>query len=237
MNEYVNIFKALGDENRLKLLKLISERNICAKGLACRLEITEAAVSQHLKILKEAGLIVGIKKGYHSLYKINSEKINDVISFINNISKIQQVVSFKCTDICSNKRCYNKKVLQEGLKMKVGFPVNKNLGLESVPFGHFGSAPQFVICDLEKGEVKSIDNGDLGHEHGACNPMKALQGAEVDCVIVGGIGMGAINGLNNLGIEVYKAVEGTIEDNLNALKDDKLEKFSAKFACNHHDCH
>lgn len=237
MNKYVSIFKALGDENRLKLLKLISKENICAKGLACRLKITEAAVSQHLKILKEAELIIRIKKGYHSIYKINHEKFNDVSNFINELSKDEIIVSFNCENICNNKRCYNKNKLKAGLKMKVGFPVNKNLGLESVPYGHFGSAPEFVICDLEKGEVKSINNGDLGHEHGACNPMKALQGAEVDCIVVNGIGMGAINGLNNLGIEVYKAVEGTIEDNLNALKEKKLEKFEAKFACNHNGCH
>ena len=75
--------------------------------------------------------------------------------------------------------------------MKVCVPVSENKGMESVPFGHFGSAPEFVICDLESNEVKSINNGDLGHEHGKCQPLKALEGNKVDAIIVGGIGAGA----------------------------------------------
>ena len=58
--------------------------------------------------------------------------------------------------------------------MKVCFPVKSNEGLSSVPYNHFGSAPEFVICDLESNDVKSIGNGDLGHEHGKCQPIKAL---------------------------------------------------------------
>ena len=67
--------------------------------------------------------------------------------------------------------------------MKVCIPVSENKGMESVPFGHFGSAPEFVICDLESNEVKSINNGDLGHEHGKCQPLKALEGNKVDAII------------------------------------------------------
>ena len=40
--------------------------------------------------------------------------------------------------------------------MKVCFPVKSNEGLNSVPYNHFGSAPEFVICDLESNDVKSI---------------------------------------------------------------------------------
>ena len=55
--------------------------------------------------------------------------------------------------------------------MKVCIPVVENKGMESLPYGHFGSAPEFVVCDLEKGTVESINNGDLGHEHGKCQPL------------------------------------------------------------------
>ena len=43
--------------------------------------------------------------------------------------------------------------------MKICFPVKNNLGMEIVPYGHFGTAPMFVVCDLEKGEVRTISNG------------------------------------------------------------------------------
>ena len=48
--------------------------------------------------------------------------------------------------------------------MKVCFPVKSNEGLGSIPYNHFGTAPEFVICDLDSNDVKSIGNGDLGHK-------------------------------------------------------------------------
>lgn len=120
--------------------------------------------------------------------------------------------------------------------MKICVPVEVNNGLESKPFGHFGSAPMFVVCDLNSGEVSKIENGDLGHEHGKCQPLKALSGTEVDAVIVGGIGQGAIIKLNQMGIKVYKAQANTIGDNINLLKENKLQEFSMNHTCSHDGC-
>ena len=120
--------------------------------------------------------------------------------------------------------------------MKVCFPVKSNEGLGSIPYNHFGTAPEFVICDLDSNDVKSIGNGDLGHKHGNCQPMKALSGQIVDAVVVGGIGQGAIAILNLMGIKVYKAIDGTIEDNLNSLKNNELKEFDMKHTCNHDGC-
>ena len=120
--------------------------------------------------------------------------------------------------------------------MRICFPVKNNEGVKSVPYGHFGTAPTFVICDLEKDEVTTVGNGDLGHEHGKCQPIKALSGEVVDAVVIGGIGAGAIGKLNSMGIKVYKAIEGDIEANLEALKKGELKEFSSTHTCNHHGC-
>lgn len=120
--------------------------------------------------------------------------------------------------------------------MKVCFPVKSNEGMSSMPYNHFGSAPEFVICDLESNEVKAIGNGDLGHEHGKCQPIKALSGEIVDAVVVGGIGKGAIIKLNSMGIKVYQAIEGTIEDNIKSLKNGELKEFDSNHTCNHDGC-
>lgn len=120
--------------------------------------------------------------------------------------------------------------------MKICIPVEKNEGLNSRPFNHFGSAPMFLVCNLEDGKLNEIANGDLGHEHGKCQPLKALSGTEVDCVIVGGIGQGAISKLNTMGIKVYKAQGSTVEENINLLKDNRLEEFAANHTCSHDDC-
>lgn len=120
--------------------------------------------------------------------------------------------------------------------MKICFPVKSNEGVNSIPYNHFGSAPVFVICDLEDNNIKEIKNGDLNHEHGKCQPIKALSGETVDAIIVGGIGQGAIAKLNSMGIKVYKAEEGTIKDNIDLLTQGKLNELDLNHTCTHHNC-
>jgi len=72
--------------------------------------------------------------------------------------------------------------------MRVCFPVQDNQGIESTVYNHFGSAPAFIVVNTATKEVSTINNGDLHHTHGACNPMKALSGENVNAIVVGGIG-------------------------------------------------
>jgi predicted Fe-Mo cluster-binding NifX family protein len=120
--------------------------------------------------------------------------------------------------------------------MKVCFPVESFQGLDSRVYGHFGSAPGFAVLDTEGMNVEELHNEDLHHAHGMCQPVKALGGARVDAVVVGGIGMGALSGLTAAGIEVYRGVEGTVSENAKMLKDGKLPVFSPEHTCaGHHD--
>lgn len=116
--------------------------------------------------------------------------------------------------------------------MKICFPVQENNGFESKVYNHFGSAPMFVVYDPETNEVSALDNGDLNHQHGACNPAKALGGKEISAVVTGGIGQGAIMGLMTQGIAVFRAEALTVIDNLKLLKEDKLQLLS-KSVCDH----
>ena len=85
MEEKIKVFKAIGDETRLKILILLSHKNICAKGISKHLNISEAAVSQHIKILKEASLIIGYKRGYHLMYELNKVSLESSINFIKSL--------------------------------------------------------------------------------------------------------------------------------------------------------
>ena len=69
MGSTAMMFKALADENRLLLLRLLLRRNCCVRALARQLDISEAAVSQHLKVLREAGLISAKVRLFHALYR------------------------------------------------------------------------------------------------------------------------------------------------------------------------
>ncbi|KNF08602.1 hypothetical protein CLPU_6c00880 [Gottschalkia purinilytica] len=120
--------------------------------------------------------------------------------------------------------------------MKVCIPAQENKGVDSIAYNHFGSAPFFLIYDLEKEEIKVIENGDLNHAHGMCQPLKALRGESVDAILVGGIGAGALMKLNNQGIKVYKVTEETVLKNIELLKRNELAEFSIENSCNHHNC-
>ena len=66
------IFKCLADENRLRIIQLLSQRKYCVRDLSKELGISEPAVSQHIRLLKNAGLLeIGDKNGYHIHYAVN----------------------------------------------------------------------------------------------------------------------------------------------------------------------
>lgn len=120
--------------------------------------------------------------------------------------------------------------------MKVCIPVEENKGLDSIAYGHFGTAPFFLIYDTNNEEMKIIKNGDLHHEHGMCQPLKALNGEMVDAILVGGIGAGALMKLNHQGIRVYNVTNETAAKNIELLKNNQLGEFSVENSCNHHNC-
>jgi len=118
--------------------------------------------------------------------------------------------------------------------MKICFPVAAAEGLDSGVYGHFGSAPAFVIVDTASERFEEIQNGDQHHAHGMCQPLKALGGRAVDAVAVGGIGMGALMKLQTQGVAVYRAMEGSVRDNLRLLGEGKLPQFQPQFTCGGH---
>ena len=71
--ELLQVFKTLGDENRYQIIKLLNESNLCVGALARILNISKPAVSQHLKLLREAGLVKGEKIGYFTHYRVEKE--------------------------------------------------------------------------------------------------------------------------------------------------------------------
>ena len=118
--------------------------------------------------------------------------------------------------------------------MKICFPVGDNEGLESPVFGHFGSAPLFLLVDTDSAGVTEVRNQDLDHVHGQCSPLRALGAVAVDAVVVGGIGGGALKGLLNAGLTVYRAAGVTIADNLALLAHQELAELSPEQTCGGH---
>ncbi len=92
------LFKALGHPARLAILKYLADTKTCITGdIADELPLSRTTVNQHLKELKDAGLITGTTEGVKTCYCLNLEKIKELKemsdSFLNEIN-IQ--VNFDC---------------------------------------------------------------------------------------------------------------------------------------------
>ncbi len=118
--------------------------------------------------------------------------------------------------------------------MKVCAPVQEYIGLNSLPYGHFGSAPCFIVHDTDKGSTKSIQNTNDHHVHGSCHPLGLLESESIDAMIVSGIGKRAIQKLNAMGIRVYQSGPGTVGESVEALMRGALSEFAPAEACHGH---
>ena len=79
VEKQASIFAALGDLTRLRLVKLLccqcAPNALCVNALAANLDITQSAVSQHLRVLRAIGLVKGERRGYHVHYFINQDAL------------------------------------------------------------------------------------------------------------------------------------------------------------------
>lgn len=84
------ILKALGDPRRYQLIQLMSQRSYCVGALAKSSGLSESAVSQHLKILREAGLVYGVKRGYYTHYCVDKDALSAVITELSALLEIRR---------------------------------------------------------------------------------------------------------------------------------------------------
>jgi len=81
------IFKALDDDTRRKILELLRERDMNAGEIAEKFDMTKPSISHHLEILKNAELISSVKKGQFVVYTINTTLLDEVIEWIIHLKK------------------------------------------------------------------------------------------------------------------------------------------------------
>jgi|WetSurMetagenome_2_1015567.scaffolds.fasta_scaffold00151_13 ArsR family transcriptional regulator, arsenate/arsenite/antimonite-responsive transcriptional repressor len=75
MQEILNIFKALSDEIRLRILKLLQNGELCVCDIVAALDMSQPKISFHLSTLKEAGLIRDRKEGRWIHYSLDDSDL------------------------------------------------------------------------------------------------------------------------------------------------------------------
>jgi ArsR family transcriptional regulator len=74
--QMAEVFKALGDPTRLRIIRMLASNmvnDLCAADLAKRLGISQPAASQHIRVLKNVGILEPNREGYRVFYTINGK--------------------------------------------------------------------------------------------------------------------------------------------------------------------
>ena len=79
-------YKAIADDTRRKILELLSQGETAAGDIASKFDISKPAISNHLKILKEADIVNERKVRQNRLYSLNKGEINEMKYFLNTLT-------------------------------------------------------------------------------------------------------------------------------------------------------
>ena len=87
--EIATMFKAFCDENRIQILEMLREGEKCACHILEEMQITQPTLSHHMKILCDAGVVVGRKEGKWMHYSISEIGLENVMKYLNQFSKVK----------------------------------------------------------------------------------------------------------------------------------------------------
>jgi DNA-binding transcriptional ArsR family regulator len=96
------ILKVLAVATRVEILRLLKGRILCVNALAAQLDVTQGAVSQHLRIMRDAGLVIDEKRGYYVHYRLNEETL---AAWREEIDKLLDPKHGACTDSKGARKC------------------------------------------------------------------------------------------------------------------------------------
>ncbi len=69
------VLKVLAVGTRVRIVQLLRERTLCVNALAAQLDVTQGAVSQHLRVMRDADLVIDERSGYRVHYRLNEETL------------------------------------------------------------------------------------------------------------------------------------------------------------------
>ncbi|MFI5237683.1 MAG: ArsR/SmtB family transcription factor [Ignavibacteriales bacterium] len=77
-----DVFQAISDPIRREIILLVSENNLTLNGVAENFRISRPAISKHIKILEECGLVTINQQGRERICKLNAEPLNEVYDWL-----------------------------------------------------------------------------------------------------------------------------------------------------------
>ena len=116
MDSNMAILKGLADKNRFQIINMLLKHDFCVGALAHSLGISKAAVSQHLQILRKAGLVRGEKRGYWTHYSVSKEAIHQIAGELKNMADEPPCTESVCFMKCPDSETSDKKEADKSCK-------------------------------------------------------------------------------------------------------------------------
>ena len=82
------VFKAFCDENRIRILDMLSTGEKCACRLLEEIDVTQPTLSHHMKILCDSGIVVGRKEGKWTHYSISQKGIDEALKYLDTLNNL-----------------------------------------------------------------------------------------------------------------------------------------------------
>ncbi|MBP5735464.1 MAG: winged helix-turn-helix transcriptional regulator [Candidatus Methanomethylophilaceae archaeon] len=80
-----DVFKALSDSNRLRILEMLVDGELCACKLLEAIDVRQPTLSHHMKILCKCGLVRSRREGQWSYYLIEPDRLNEIIDYLSGL--------------------------------------------------------------------------------------------------------------------------------------------------------
>jgi ArsR family transcriptional regulator len=109
MDNRIIKLKGLADKNRYQIVNLLQKHDFCVGALAHNLKISKAAVSQHLQILRKAGIVIGEKRGYWTHYSVNKKVLYEIADELKNLADQPPSIESVCFKKCPGEDSQHQK--------------------------------------------------------------------------------------------------------------------------------
>lgn len=94
-----DVFQAIADPNRRAILALLAQQRLTLNGVAENFRISRPAVSRHIKILKECGLVVVIPQGRERYVEARFDKLNEVTDWVEQYRQVWEARFSRLDDV------------------------------------------------------------------------------------------------------------------------------------------
>jgi DNA-binding transcriptional ArsR family regulator len=78
----MQVFEAVAQPTRREILRLLASGELSAGSIASKFEVSQPAISQHLKVLREAGLVAERREGTRRIYRMRAEGLGELHDFL-----------------------------------------------------------------------------------------------------------------------------------------------------------